>query len=126
MKYKAILTINAILSSISGILCMVAPAQLLSHYDVSLSPMGLVIYQFWGATLLGLGMLIWLLRDIKDFVQQRKISLVLFVVYILNCVMAFRGQYAGANARGWSMVVLFAIFALAYGIFAFLGGQKKE
>ena len=67
MKCKVKLTVNAILSNISVILYMLAPAKLLSHYDVSLSPMGLVIYQFQEATLLELGMLIWLARDIKDY-----------------------------------------------------------
>ena len=62
MKFKALLTVNSILAFASGAVCVLIPAQLLAHYDVVLSPMGLVIYQFWGATLIGLGMIIWFAR----------------------------------------------------------------
>jgi len=124
MKFKALLTVNSILAFASGAACVLIPAQLLAHYDVVLSPMGLVIYQFWGATLIGLGMIIWFARGIDGRVLQRRISLALFVTNVLSCVMALRGQYAGANARGWSMVVLFALLAVAYGAFILLKPQN--
>ena len=87
--------------------------------------MGIVVYQFWGATLVGLGMLIWISRTITDRLLQRRISLALFITNALCCVMAVRGQYAGANTRGWSMVVLFGLLAVAYGISTFMHVQNK-
>jgi hypothetical protein len=33
-------------------------------YDVTLTEMGNVIYQFWGSTLVGIGLLAWFVRDI--------------------------------------------------------------
>ena len=123
-KFKILLTINAVLAAVSGIACMVMPDQLLAHYDVNLPSMGLVVYQFWGATLLGLGLLIWLFRDTSDHNLQWKISLSLFITNALCCVMAVRGQYAGANSRGWSMVILFGLFALIYGVLALMKPRK--
>ena len=125
MKFKVLLTVNSVLALVAGTACVLVPVQLLAHYEVTLSPMGLVVYQFWGATLLGLGMLIWIARAINDPVLQRRISLALFVTNALSCVMAVRGQYAGANARGWSMVVLFGLLAVAYGVFIFVKPQNK-
>lgn len=87
--------------------------------------MGIVVYQFWGATLLGLGMLIWISRTITDRLLQRRISLALFITNALCCVIAVRGQYAGANARGWFMVVLFGLFAVVYGISIFINVQNR-
>lgn len=124
MKFKVLLTVNSVLALVTGIACVLVPVQLLAHYEVTLSPMGLVVYQFWGATLFGLGMLIWIARAINDRVLQRRISLALFVTNALSCVMAVRGQYAGANARGWSMVVLFGLLAVAYGVFIFVKQQN--
>ena len=46
MKFKTLLTINAVLAIASGIACVLVPDELLSNYEVSLSRMGLVIYQF--------------------------------------------------------------------------------
>ena len=126
MKFKPILTINSVLAALSGAACIAIPVQLLAHYHVTLSPMGVVVYQFWGATLLGLGVLIWFLRGITDRLLQIKISLALFVTNALSCMMAFRGQYNGANSRGWSMVVLFGLFTLIYGIFVFMKIKNKN
>ena len=126
MKFKVLLTVNSVLALVTGTACVLVPVQLLAQYEVTLSPMGLVVYQFWGATLFGLGMLIWIARAINDPVLQRRISLALFVTNALSCMMALRGQYAGANARGWSMVVLFGLLAVAYGVFIFVKRQNTS
>ena len=102
MKFKTLLTINSALAVVFGTACMVAPAQLLANYDVSLEPMGLVIYQFWGVSLIGLGMFAWFARCVEDPVLLRKFKLALFVTNGLSSVMAVRGQNAGANSIGWS------------------------
>ena len=125
MKFKTLLAVNSVLAVASGVACILVPVQLLAHYEVTLSPMGIVVYQFWGATIVGLGMLIWISRTITDRLLQRRISLALFITNALCCVMAVRGQYAGANARGWSMVVLFGLFAVVYGISIFINVQNR-
>ena len=117
MKFKVLLTINAFLAFVSGAACVLMPAQLLAQYDVSLSPMGLVIYQFWGAALMGLGMLTWFAMRITTVALQKRIALALFVTNGLSVVMAVRGQFAGANASGWSTVALFLLLTLAWGVF---------
>jgi hypothetical protein len=103
-----------------GIACVLMPAQLLASYDVSLAPMGLVIYQFWGVALIGLGMLTWFARSVKESALQRRFALALFITNGLNCVMAVRGQFAGANTFGWSMVALFLLLALGFGAFVLI------
>ena len=81
--------------------------------------MGIVIYQFWGAGLVGLGLLAWATRNIGDGGTQNAVLRALIVANALNCVIAVRGQYAGANVLGWSNVLLFVLFTLAFG-FIFL------
>jgi hypothetical protein len=120
MKFKILLIINSAFAFVSGIACVLIPAQLLASYDVSLAPMGLVIYQFWGAALIGLGMLTWFARSIKESALQRRIAIALFVTNALSCIMAIRGQFAGANNFGWSTVALFFLLAVGYGIFLFI------
>lgn len=117
MKFKVLLIINAILAFVSGVTCVIMPAQLLSQYDVSLSPMGLVIYQFWGVALIGLGMLTWFIRSITEVALQKRIAIALLITNGLSVAMAIRGQFAGANASGWSTVVLFLLLTLGWGIF---------
>jgi hypothetical protein len=97
--------------------------------------MGLVTYQFWGSTLIGLGLLAWFSRNIQESVLQRNFVLALFIANALSCVMAVRGQFAGANSFGWSMVALFFLLALGFGTFILRkprvgdtqsAGSKKE
>jgi hypothetical protein len=123
-KYNSLilflLTINSALAFVCGIACVLMPAQLLASYDVSLAPMGLVIYQFWGAALMGLGMLTWFARSVKESALQRKFALALFITNGLSCVMAVRGQFAGANTFGWSTVALFFLLTLGFGAFTLI------
>ena len=93
------------------------PARLLASYDVKLAPMGLVIYQFWGVALIGLGMLVWFARDTSESALQRKLALALFITNGLSCIMVVRGQYAGANTFGWSTVALFFLLASGFGTY---------
>ena len=120
MKFKTLLIINAVIAFLTGIACVLAPASLLSTYGVTLAPMGLVIYQFWGTTLMGLGLLTWFARNTKEAGVQKAFALSLFITYALSCIMAIRGQFAGANAFGWSTVALYFLLALGFGYFQFI------
>lgn len=117
MKFKTLLIVNSLLAVIAGVLCVLIPAKLLSGFGIHLIPMGLVIYQFWGAALIGLGMLTWFARKITEPAIQRSFAFSLFVTHGLNTFMAIRGQFAGANKFGWSNVALFFLLALGFGFF---------
>ena len=117
MKFKKLLLVNAVIAVPMGIAVILAPAKLLASYGVTLSPMGLVIYQFWGAFLVGIGLLLWSVREVEDRAVQRAIALALTLTYGVSCTIAVRGQLAGANSTGWSTVVLFLLLALAFGYY---------
>lgn len=123
MKFKTLITINSVLALTFGILGMLMPVQLLANYNVSLSPMGLIIYQFWGATLFGVGILTWFLRSITEISLQKRLSLSLCITNGLSCIMAFRGQYAGANNLGWTVVALFILLTIGFGFLMFIKPQ---
>lgn len=126
MKFKTLLTINAILAFTTGIACVLIPAKLLSQYDVVLSPMGLVIYQFWGAALIGLGILTWFAKEITELSFQKKFSFALFITNGLSTIMAVRGQFAGANTSGWSTVTFFLLLTLGFGTFLLRNYKPNE
>lgn len=117
MKFKTLLTIFAVFAFVAGLACVLAPAPMLSSYGVSLSPMGYVVYQFWGSTLMGLGMLSWFARNIEDAALQKKFAMSFLMTTALGTVLAIRGQYAGANAFGWSTVALYFLLTLGFGYF---------
>ncbi len=77
-------------------------------------PMGLVIYQFWGASMAAVGVLCWLLRDTSGTKESKALWGALAVLNATNAVLAVRGQAAGANVSGWAMVLLYSFFALTF------------
>ncbi len=119
MKFKTLLIISSVMAFSTGIACVLAPAQLLSTYGITLIPMGLIIYQLWGAALIGVGMLTWFARNTKEPGGQKACALSLFVTYGISGVIAIRGQFAGANDVGWSTVILYFLLVLGFGYFQF-------
>lgn len=115
MKFKSLLTIFSVVTFVAGLACVLAPAPMLSSYGVSLIPIGYVVYQFWGSTLMGLGMLSWFARNIEEPALQRKFAFAFLITTALGMVMAIRGQYAGANDFGWSNVALYSLLTLGFG-----------
>lgn len=87
---------------------------------ITLIPMGYVIYQFWKATLTGLGMLTWFMQNTKEPELQKVLALSLFITYGISCFSAIRGQFAGSNNIGWSIVILYVILTLSFGYFRFM------
>ncbi len=111
MPYRPLM---AVIAAIGGIGCLAMPEVLLASFGVELSAMGLIIYRFWGAALLGLGMMAWIARGTHS--QQRRLGFAsaLAVANLLAAIIAVLGQYAGANAAGWSNVALFSLVAMAF------------
>lgn len=114
MKFKTLFTILSVIAFINGLGCFLAPEMMLASFGVTLPPMGVVVYQFWGSTLMGLGLILWFARVIEDVKIQRNFSLAMFVFSVLSIYPAVQGQYSGANAMGWSMVVLFGLMSVGF------------
>ncbi len=119
MLYRPLMTAFALIAAIGGIGCLAIPELLLEPFGVDLPAMGLVIYRFWGAALLGLGMMAWIARGTHNQRRRLGFASALAVANLLAAVIAVFGQYAGANAAGWSNVALFGLIAMAFAWTAF-------
>jgi len=120
MRFQTLFIVNSFIAVPMGIACALVPAHLLKNYGVVLSPMGLVIYQFWGVTIFGLGLITWFARKSTEPGIQKGLALSLFLVYILSCAVAVKGQFAGANSFGWTTVGLYFLLALGFGYLRFI------
>jgi hypothetical protein len=126
MSFKTLLTALAVVTVPTGVTCMLFPGDLLAYYGITLTEMGNVIYQFWGSTLAGIGLLAWFIRDLDNAPLQRRIATALGSTTALGTLMAVRGQGAGANVSGWSTVVLFGLFTLAFAAFVITGRSSRR
>jgi hypothetical protein len=121
MNLRILMTLTAVLSFLFGLGFAVVPAQTLTLYGVTTDAVGLILGRFFGSAMLGYAILTWFAKDVEDPRSRRAIVLALFLSSVLAAIVAVWGQLAGLfNNFGWIGVVMFPLFALAYGYFQFI------
>ncbi len=121
MKLSNLLILNAAVGLIFGIGFVLVPTTVLGLYGVAASPGTNLAGQFFGATLIGIGLLTWLIRNIADPGTQRAIVLAQLIATVIGLIVALLGQLAGVmNVVGWSAVVIYLVLALGYAYFQFM------
>jgi uncharacterized membrane protein len=120
MKFSTFMVIYAVVSAVFGLGFVLMPGQLLPIYGVEPDAALRLIGHFFGAALLSLAILSWLARNLSNSEARRAIVLALFVGETLGFIMALIGQLNGIlNALGWSVVVVYLVFALGLAYFQF-------
>lgn len=124
MKLSSVLVVSAIVSILFGIGFVAMPAAALAMYGVSLNTAGLFMTQLFGAALIEIGLVAWAVRYAADPGRQRGIALGFCVGTTIGFVVALQAVMGGVvNALGWSTVVLYGGFALAFGYLRFFAGS---
>jgi hypothetical protein len=120
MKLKILLVINAIVTVVFGVAFICVPSQVYSQYGIEsnlhLNYMG----QLFGAALLAIAILSWLVRNTTDSVARRAVVVAFFVGDTVGFIISLIAQFRGAmNALGWSVVVIYLLLALGFASFTF-------
>lgn len=120
MKLKTLLVFNAIVALVYGISLVLIPTTVLGLYGVTPSPATNLAGQFFGATLIGVGLICGLARNVTDPGAQRAIILAQLISTIIGTIVAVMGTISGVmNAVGWSGVVVYLVLVLGYAYFQF-------
>lgn len=120
MKLKSLFIFNAIATIIFGIGSVLAPQALISLLGANLDPAGVLMMQYGGAWLIGIGLLAWFARNAADSEARRAIVLAFLICYSIAFIVALLAQLADVlNALGWGTVALNLVLALGYGYFQF-------
>ena len=124
MKLKSLFIFNAITVIIFGVGSVLAPQVFVSLFGATLNPAGMLMMQYGGAWLIGIGLLAWFARNAADSEARRAIVLAFMICYSIAFVLALLSQLAGVlNALGWGTVVLNLLLAIGYGYFQFAKQQ---
>ena len=120
MGLKILLVINAIVTVVFGVAFIFAPSYVYSQYGIesnlNLNYMG----QIFGAALLAIAILSWLVKNTNDSVARRAIVVAFFVGDTVGFIVSLIAQIRGAmNALGWSVVVIYLLLALGFASFTF-------
>ncbi len=120
MKLRNFLVVKAVISLAFGIAFALVPAIAMSLYGVTLDRGGILMAQFLGACLIGIGLICWLDRN-ADSQALQGITLALCIGDTVGFIAALLGQLSGlTNTLGWINVVIWLLLALGLGYFRFL------
>ena len=120
MKFSTLMFVGAVVTLVFGLGFILMPAQVLSLYGVTLDPSGQFVGRYLGSSFLGIAVLAWLARNAPASETRRAIVSALFVTTVLGFVVALYDKFAGpGNALVWSTVVIYLLFAVGFGYFAF-------
>jgi uncharacterized membrane protein YfcA len=126
MKLHTLMVINAVASAFFGLGFILSPAKTLSLYGHDPDAVLSYMTQLLGAALLSFAVLTWAARNSHDSDARRAILLALVIGYAIGFVLALIAQIRGVdNAFGWSTVVIYLLFTLAFGYFRFVGSASQ-
>ena len=123
MNYRNMVTASAVVSILYAVLIVLLPGQIVRLYNVELTPPGVLVAHLYGSTLLGFGLLNWFARQFQDESVQRSVMTANLVTTALGTIFSLIAQLGGvpgANALGWTTVVLYLLFALAFAYLRFV------
>jgi len=123
MFYKNITTVASIVAFAFGLGFVFMPAQLTAFYNVTLNEGGIFIGQLFGAALIGFGVLNWFGRNFTNDQAQQGLAnanMVGDAIGFLFSLIAQLSGSAGANALGWSTVLIYLLLALGFAYLRFM------
>jgi hypothetical protein len=120
MRLSTLLLVGGLLALVFGLGFLLAPRPMLSLYGVVTDPSIVLIARFFGAALVQLGLVLYLIRDVGDPRTQRGVVIGSFIGSVAGLVVALTGQFWGlTNQFGWSTVVIYGLLTLGYGSIMF-------
>ena len=120
MKLSSFLAAKAIISLAFGLGFVVIPAVVWSIYGLTLDPAEIMMTRFFGACLLGIGLICWFTRN-ADFKVLKGITLSLCIADTIGFIIALTAQLSDiVNTLGWINVAIWLFLALGLGYFRFL------
>jgi len=120
MKLSTFLIVKAIVCFVFAVGYIAVPVATGSIYEITLDPDGILMARFFGALLVGIGLILWLCRN-ADWSVLKVITLALFIADTTGFIIALVALLAGVmNSLGWIIVVIWLLLALGLGYFRFL------
>jgi hypothetical protein len=120
MRLRSLLLLAGVIALVFGLAFLLAPRAMLPLYGVAVDPGVVLMSRFFGAALVQLGVVLYLIRDVGDLRTQRGVVIGSFLGSVAGLVVALTGQFWGVtNQFGWSTVAIYGLLTLGYGSFMF-------
>jgi len=120
MKFSTFMVFYAVVSAVFGLGLVLIPGQILPIFGVELNAALKLVGQFLGAALVSLAILTWQVRNLSASETRQAIVSALLVGETIGLILSLIGQLNGLfNVMGWSVVVVYLVFALQLAYFQF-------
>jgi hypothetical protein len=120
MRLRSLLLLAGVIALGFGLAFLFAPKPMLGLYGVAVDPGIVLMSRFFGAALVQLGLVLYLIRDVGDLRTQRGVVIGSFLGSLAGLVVALTGQFWGVvNGLGWSTVAIYGLLTLGYGSYMF-------
>jgi hypothetical protein len=121
MNLRNLLILNTLIPLIYGISYQLAPEAVLSLYGVTQGSGATLLARLFGAALIGIGLLSFFSRNVKDTEAQRAIIRSMLVYDVIGIIICVHGTVTGVmSAVGWTGVAVFLILGLGFAYFQFI------
>ena len=124
MNYRIMFLINAFIAILLGLSFLVVPGRILGQFGVDEYAATLLISQFFGTAMLGLGLLLWFAKDVADANLQKGMGIALLVGTVAGLLITVMGTTSGVLRTNWWIAMV--VYAILGGAYAYLLFQKPN
>lgn len=126
MNYRIMLALNSVVAFLFGLGFLFFPGKALGLLGTETFVSTILLARLFGAAMLGLGLVLWFAKDIRDAKMQQGMGVALLVAAISGLIVTLLGTFAShavIRSNGWAVMLVYLVLGLGYGYVLFL---KRE
>ena len=125
MKIRNLFLIHSLIALLYSLGLLLIPQTMLFLYGITTTAGDRLLAQFFGVQLLVAGLVTLLARDAEASNARSAITLSVLISSAVGLIVSIGGTISGTmNALGWSAVVIYGFFAIAFAYFQFINPEE--
>ena len=126
MNYRIMLALNSVIALLFGLGFLFVPTRALGLFGTETFVSTVLFSRLFGAAMLGLGLVLWFAKDVKEASMQKGLGIALLVTAVTGLIVTLLGTFASnavIRTNGWAVMIIYVVLGLGYGYLLFL---KRE
>jgi hypothetical protein len=126
MNYRIMFALNSVVAFLFGLGFLFVPNRALGLFGTETFVSTVLLARLFGAAMLGLGLVLWFAKDVREASIQKGLGIALLVTAVTGLVVTSLGTFtshAVLRTNGWAVMLVYLIFGLGYVYLLFL---KRE
>lgn len=126
MNYRIMFAIHSVIAILFGLGFLFVPTRALGLFGTETFVSTVLVSRLFGAAMLGLGLVLWFAKDVRESSVQKGLGIALLVSAITGLIVTVLGTFASnavIRTNGWAVMIIYVLLGLGYGYLLFL---KRE